>query len=876
MTSPTLRERLNISRVALRHPQATCVAWAAVALLGAFAWTRLRVALFPDIAFPVIVVAAERTDVPLEVMEQEVTLPLEGALGTLADLKRMRSGSNVGRAWVAAEFEVGLSLDEAERRVRAALPQVGLPTGVSLGVHRVDLNETPVVTYVLVGRYRSPPQLMGTALGTFLPALRALPDVERVVPLGMDPEALARLSGESVDSTLPFTLVRLNGQPGVALEVVKRAGANALQVARAADSVVRRLQSDAPDVKLVPALSQAGFIRQNANATFETLWLAIVLSVLVIHPFLRRWRATAISALAIPASLLGTFIVMWLARFNLETITMLALALVIGIIVDDAIVDVENIARHIDRGESPASAALHATDEIGLTVTAATLTIVAVFVPVAFMGGVAGKFFLPFGLIISAAVLTSLVVARTLSPVLAARWLRPHASGEEPEGRHWRRFTDAYRRLLSWSVRHPWSTLGVALLSFLTGVALIPLIPKGFIPQFDRGEFEIHFTVPGSASVPRAAAFSQRLESVVRADADVGTVFAIAGTAAGDEDRGVLHVRLREEASSPTQEVKSRVRRALAGVSGGTVSVQDVPIIAVVAEKPLQLVLVSDDRATLARTADDVRGRMAHWPGVADVSITGVLDAQGGGGTTRAGGRPSVTVTGNLADGTPIGAIAKRMESEIPRMLPPDVRLELGGETAQATETFGRFAAALGLATVGVLVVLLFLFRSWQDPLAIALSLPLSGIGAMFGLFLARSDFGIVSLLGLVFLFGLANKNAILLVDRINQERANGLPRDAAILAAGPLRLRPIVMTTAATILGMLPIALGVGAGAELRAPMAVAIIGGLLTSTALSLLVVPAVYLLFDRLHPRFVEGGSVVRSREYGPSGSDVGMSQ
>jgi multidrug efflux pump subunit AcrB len=855
MTSPTLRERLNISRVALRHPRATCVAWVVVALLGVFAWTRLRVALFPDIAFPVIVVTTERPDHSLGAMEREVVLPLERVVAPLGGLKKMTSGSAAGRAWLAAEFEVGVTLDEAEQRVRAALPGADLPDGLRTTVRRVDLNESPVVTYVLVGKYRTPPQLMGTALGTFLPALRDLPGVERVVPLGVDPEAVARLSGEPVDSTLPFTLVRLNGQPGVALEVVKRAGANALQVARAADSTVRRLQADAPDVKLVPALSQAGFIRENANATLETLWLAVILSVLVIHPFLRRWRATAISALAIPASLLGTFIVMWLARFNLETITLLALALTIGIIVDDAIVDVENIARHIDRGDPPESAALLATDEIGLTVTAATLTIVAVFVPVAFMGGVAGRFFQPFGLTISAAVLTSLLVARTLSPVLAARWLRPHPATQAPEGRRWRRFTDGYRRQLGWSVRHPWGTVALALACFAAGLALVPLIPKGFIPQFDRGEFEIHYALPEGATVPRTAAFSRRLESVVHADPDVGTVFSVAGSAANEPGRGVLHVRLRPDAASSTQQVKSRVRRALAGLPGGTVSVQDVPIIAIVAEKPLQLVLLSDDRVVLGRAAAEVRGRIDQWPGVADVSVAGLLDTAGHGSTARVGGRPAVTITGNLADGAPIGTIAERVETEIPGMLPAGVTLQLGGESAQATETFGRFAAALGLAAVGVLVVLLFLFRSWQDPLAIALSLPLSGIGAMFGLFLARSDFGMVSLLGLVFLFGLANKNAILLVDRINQERAAGLPRDAAILAAGPVRLRPIVMTTAATILGMLPIALGFGAGAELRAPMAIAIIGGLLTSTALSLLVVPAVYLLFDRLHPRFAE---------------------
>jgi multidrug efflux pump subunit AcrB len=648
--------------------------------------------------------------------------------------------------------------------------------------------------------------------------------------------------------------VRLDGRRAVALEVVKRAGANALEVARAADSVVERLQTDAVDVKLVPALAQATFIRENADATLEALWVAVLLSVLVIHPFLRRWRATVISALAIPASLLGTFVVMRVAGFNLETITLLALALVIGIIVDDAIVDVENIARHIDRGEPPHEAAVHATDEIGLTVTAATLTIVAVFVPVAFMGDVVGRFFKPFGLTISAAVLISLLVARTLSPVLAAWWLRPHHGEERPRQR-WDAFAARYRALLGWALAHPWAVVGLAVASLVAGLGLIPLIPKGFIPQFDRGMFEVHLATPTGSRVERTAAFARRVGTVAHADPDVAAVFSVAGTAAGETARGVLHVRLRPDRRSATEQVKGRLRRALRDVPGGTVSVQDVPLIAVIAQKPLQVDLVGDDLAALQAAAAEVHDRIATWPGVADVGVAGGGGVAGAGLRLRLGGRPAASISGNLADGAPIGAIGDRVTSEIPALLPAGVTLALAGESEQAGQVFGRFAAALGMALVGVLVVLLFLFRSWQDPLAIALALPLSAVGAMLGLFVARSDFGMVSLLGLVFLMGLVNKNAILLVDRINQERAEGRARDEAILEAAPVRLRPILMTTAATILGMLPIALGLGAGSELRAPMAVAVIGGLVTSTLLSLLVVPVVYVLLDRVHPRFGE---------------------
>ena len=465
----------------------------------------------------------------------------------------------------------------------------------------IDINESPVVTYVLVGEYRTPAQLMGTALGTFLPAIEKVPGVLHVVPLGVDPEAVARLGETAVDTALPHTVAWLNGQQGVALEVVKEAGANTIEVVRQVDSVVRRLQWDNQDIHAVPAVTQADFIRGSTRATTDALWLAVALSVLVIFPFLRSWKATAISALAIPISLLGTFVVMKLAGFGLETLTLLALALVIGIIVDDAIVDVENIQRHIDRGDPPHVAAIAATDEIGLTVTAATLTIVAVFLPVGLMGGVTGIFFRPFGLTISAAVMTSLLVARTLSPLLSSWWLRPARSkaSELAQG-GWSRFAGLYRDLLAWSLEHRTIVVLLALLSLAAGVAIIPLIPKGFIPRFDRSDFLVVITAPRGTSLDSTNAITWRVADFVRRDPGVADVFAVAGTAAGITTARSSTFACAGERGVSTREVRERIRRRLPAERGTDLSVQDVPLLAIIAQKPLQLALVGDDRAALA------------------------------------------------------------------------------------------------------------------------------------------------------------------------------------------------------------------------------------------------------------------------------------
>jgi multidrug efflux pump subunit AcrB len=835
-----LRRQLNLSRLALRYPRWTIGAWLLITASGLLAAWHLPVALFPDIVFPVIAVAIEAPGDSAETVGRELTGQVEQRLLRLRDRGKLMSTTTPGRAVITVPFDVGLSLDAAEQRVRTALHGLALPGSTRLAIQRIDLNESPIATYGLSLPAGAPDQQVLARLSARLAdRLAAVPGVARVIPLGFDrPGALA-----------PPTRVRLDGADSTALELVKRSGANTLELARRVDEVVRAAARAGP-LRITTVRAEAPFIREATGATLEALWLAVLLSVLVIHPFLRNAAATAISGLAIPTSLVGTFLVMALAGFKFETITLLALALVIGIIVDDAIVDVENIARHLPHAADTLAGVQRATDEIGLTVTAATLTIVAVFVPVGLMSGVVGTFFRPFGLTISAAVLASLLVARTLTPVLAARWLAAGGGRVHPASPLWQRVSAGYRTLLAWALEHPRTVLGGAGASLLAGVLLIPLIPQGFIPPLDRGECLVHYVLAPGGGLAASAATAQRLDQLVARDPDVAHVLSVAGGPDGDPGSGLLYVTLRPDRAASTQAVEVRLRGALARQSLARTSVENVPIIAVAAPHPLEITLTGGPGAGLALAASRTLERLRDWPGVADGAIAGV---GADGSWLRRDGRPAAVIRANLTGAVALGAISERARSELPGLLPAGVQLALEGESAQAADVLGHFATAIGLAIAGVLAVLLLLFRSWQDPLAIAVSLPLCVIGAMLGLFLARSDFGIVSLLGLVFLVGLVNKNAIILVDRINQLRAAGRTRSEAILEAGPVRLRPIVMTTAAAVLGMLPIALGFGAGSELRSPMAVAIIGGLLTSTFLSLVVVPVIYRLLDGLRPRF-----------------------
>jgi multidrug efflux pump subunit AcrB len=892
----SLRKHFNISRLAIQYPWLTLGFWIAVVVAGLLAFSSLKYALFPDITFPVVVVnAAAPLSTALET-ETSLTKPIEAQVQAIKGLDGVDSFTYPGQSVVSANFAVGSNLTASQQAIEAALKRLTLPKGATIKVIPVNLNEAAVVSYAVESNSQPLATLSRTAKADLIPAIAKVPGVLKVNLLGepvkFDPIKLAQGTG---DLNQAGTLVRFNGEEALAIQVVKRADANTLEVVQQVEAEMNRLRGQFPDLKLSLAATQAEYIRAATGETIHALIEAIVLSIVVIFPFLWNWRATIISALAIPTSLLGTFIVMAIYGFNLETITLLALAMVIGSIVDDAIVDVENIARHLEQGKSPRQAAILATDEIGLTVTAATLTAIAVFLPVGMMSGVIGQFFKPFGITIAAAMLTSLLVARTLSPLLAAYWLKPSPANHQPKFNFLQSWLDqlnqAYRRLLDWSLHHRGLVIGLALFSFVIGVSLIPLIPKGFIPKLDRGEFNVSYVAPlpeippellraaqadprkasgtgnrpnsqsGSANsqlqIRQLAAFDPLAESLkvattldrhIRQSPHVESVFTVVGSRQGEPNKGSIYVKLKPNRTATTMQVQDEFRKNLPHQAGVTTSVEDIQFVDTGGEKPVQVRIVGEDLVALNQTAQQLKTRLSKIPGFADVSTTGGANtADDITEISRSNGQRIAVVSANLGQGMSLGEATDRAIAEAKAILPPNLKLDLGGDSARVNEILSSFGATLALSVLCILVVLLLLFRSWVDTLVIFLSLPLAIVGAMIGLLIVQSDFGLISLIGMIFLLGLSNKNAILIIDYIKQLRRKGMSRRDAILEAGPVRLRPILMTTAATILGMVPIALGLGAGAELRAPMAVAIMGGLITSTLLSLIVVPVIYDLLD-----------------------------
>ncbi|MFN6513850.1 MAG: efflux RND transporter permease subunit [Nostoc sp. CreGUA01] len=890
-SSKSAREFFNISKLAIKFSWLTVSFWIAVTVAGILAFSSLKYALFPDITFPVVVVNATAPLTNALDTEAKLTKPIEERLGSLAGLENIRSSTYPGQTAVGLSFAVGTNLETSTKEVEAALKQVSLPQGATSKIIPLNLNESAAISYAIESPTRNLTDLTKLAKDEIVSAIAKLPGVLRVSLLGdatatpLDPSKL----GAAALTQQGSTLVRFNGQDALAFQVIKRGDANTLEVVSRVEKEVQRLRSTLKDVNLTLAATQAEYIRQATQSTIDALMEAVVLSIVVIFPFLWNWRATLISALAIPTSLLATFIVMAIFGFNLETITLLALALVIGSVIDDAIIDVENIMRHIDEGESPRQAAFSATDEIGLTVVATTATAVAVFLPIGLMGGVIGQFFKPFGITVSAAMIASTLVARTLSPALATYWLKPATpnSQRRRQTNIWVNFTQFYKNLLNWSLKHRKTVIALAILSFVAGMALTLLIPKGFIPKLDRGEFNITYTAPlpkipsgdtetrrrgdtgssfsASERLPVTASFpipnplndslgvAQKLEDVVRQSPAVETVFTTVGSREGEPNKGNLYVKLKEDRDIKTAEVQDQLRFALPSLPGVTTSVEDIQFVDTGGQKPLQVSLRGDNLQTLNKAAQAIKERIENLPGFADVSVTSETNSQG---TVfqieRLNNQRVAYISANLGKDLSLGKATDQIVAEAKAVLPADVTLDLGGDSARQGEVFASFGSTLVLSALCIVVVLILLFKSWIDPVVIGVSLPLSIVGAMLALLFTKSDFGMISLIGFVFLLGLANKNAILLVDYINQLRLSGFDRTEAILRAGPVRLRPIMMTTASTLLGMLPIALGFGAGSELRSPMAVAIAGGLVTSTILSLIVVPVVYSILDDWFPR------------------------
>lgn len=746
------------------------------------------------------------------------------------------------------------------------------------------------------------------------------------------------------------SLARLNGERALALMIRRQSGTNTVQVAEAAKEEVGRLQRELEPqgVSLAVALDKSVFIRDSVREVQHHLFFGGGLAVFIVWVFLRNLRSTFISALVLPTSLIGTFIIMYVLGFTQNTLTLLGLSLAIGLLVDDAIVVQENITRHIEEGKPARRAAEDATREITLAVIATTLTVIAVFIPVAFMEGVIGQFFFQFGLTIAFAAALSTFVSLTLDPMLSSRILRKAEPGGlyQLSERGFRWVEHVYSRLIWLALRARWLVVAIAVVSMVATAWMGRQLRSEFLPVEDQSEFNIKVKAPLGASLQATDAALEKIRSRIGDQPWVEYTLATIGTEGLSRvNEGTLYVKMvnKEEREVSQENAMIRTRDMIGAMAEGQVSVEVVPRIGGGGRTwaDLQLDLRGRDLDVLNEIASGALQVMADSRGyrdmdttyefgkpevnvyvkreeAADLGVPPILVAS----TVRAlvgghdvakfraegerydislrltesqrdapgllrlltvrndGGRlvslenvarvveepgpvqidrynraRQITVLANLDReekvlGEAVAEMTAWMEG---RGLPPGYSYGFAGLADMMDESFFYLFQALLLAVVIIYMVLAAQFESFIHPLTIMLALPLSVVGAIGALVITGLTMNIYTMIGIILLMGLVAKNGILLVDYTNTLRErDGLAREAALLKAGPTRLRPILMTTLTLIFGMLPLALGSGTGAETRQPMATAIIGGLITSTLLTLVVVPVVYTIMDDLsHP-------------------------
>ena len=731
----------------------------------------------------------------------------------------------------------------------------------------------------------------------------------------------------------------LDGKPVVGFEITRTKGASEVTVAKGVRQAVADLNAKQAHVQVKEAFNAVEPVQDSYDGSMMLLYEGALLAVLVVWLFLRDWRATFVTAAALPLSIIPTFVAMHWFGFTLNTVTLLSLALVVGILVDDAIVEIENIVRHLRLGKTPFQAALEAADEIGLAVIATTFTLIAVFLPTAFMSGIAGKFFKQFGWTAALAVAASLVVARLLTPMMAAYLLKPLAQ-QKKESRLMQRYLVA----AAWCIRHRVWTTVMAAVFFVASLALIPLLPTGFIPPTDRSQTMVTLELPPGSKLEETRAVAERARLLLQQDKDVKQVYTAIGGGFGGGDafaigtlgearKATLTVSLAHRTERPRKqsEIEAGLRDRLAVLPGVRVTLGTGD-----AGEKLVLVLSGEDPQALSAAAKAVQRDIRTLPGLGNITSSASLL------------RPEIIVTPNFARAADLGVTAAaigetlrvatagdydqtlaklnlperqipirvrlpesarqdlsvlermpvpgkngnvmlgtvaelRMDSgpaaidrldrnrdviinvelngrelgsvfaevnQLPSLknLPAGVKREESGDAEMMQELFASFGLAMFAGVLCVYMVLVLLFKDFLQPVTILAALPLSIGGAFVALLITRSAFSMPSLIGLLMLMGIAVKNSILLVEyAIMARRDLGMTRFDALLDACHKRARPIIMTTIAMGAGMLPIALGFGADPSFRAPMAVAVIGGLITSTLLSLLVIPVVFTYVD-----------------------------
>jgi multidrug efflux pump subunit AcrB len=749
-------------------------------------------------------------------------------------------------------------------------------------------------------------------------------------------EQVAKVSDSIAERS---SLAIVDGRQVIAFQITRSKGFSDVSVCDDVRAAVAKFSAAHPDVKITEISNTVQPIKENYKGSMHLLLEGAILAVLVVWLFLRNWRATLISATALPLSIIPAFLVMYLAGFSLNTVSLLALALVVGILVDDAIVEVENIARHLRMGKTPYQAAMEAADEIGLAVIATTFTLVAVFLPTAFMGGIPGKIFRQFGVTSAVAVLASLLVARLLTPMMAAYFMKATGHREEDSA--------LMTRYLGWiraCLTNRRRTAIGALLFLAGSLALIPLLSTAFMPASDDGQTQVSIKLAPGSTLDDTARMALKADQLVRTIPDVTHVFSSVGTASSGFGMGAsnnaavnsatLIVDMKQRGNRRKQVVvEEQIRDALRELPGARISVGRGSN----GEK-LDVTLASDDPDLLESAAASLERDMRTLRGVGNVSSGAALqrpeiqfrpdytrasqlgvtveeladavrlatygDYQSNLnklnlpqrqinvrvrldpkartdlnsiGQIRVAGTNGLVSLASLADfrmgsgasqidrldrnrnvtisvelnGRPLGEVMNEVR-QLPAMrsLPKGVFEVQQGELQRMSELFGSFGIAMAVGILCIYVVLVLLFHDFLQPATILGALPLSVGGALLALLITHSNFSMPAVIGLLMLMGLVTKNSILLVEyAIMARRAHGLSRFEALVDACHKRSRPILMTTIAMGAGMLPIALGLGADPSFRQPMAIIVIGGLLTSTLLSLLVIPVLFTYVDDL---------------------------
>lgn len=884
------------------------------------------IARFDPSSFPIISLALTGN-----ISQREMTSLVDDVVK-----KRLETINGVGNITVygAQEREIQINLDKDK------LAAYGIATAEVLGSLRSENMEVPggkvsdkgrEITLRAMGEVDSPEEFANLPVARRDGVQIYVRDIATVV--------------DGVKEMDSFS--RYQGRPAIGIDIVKQSGANTVELADKVTKVIEELKKEMPPgVNLEIVKDNSIYIRDSVNNVVQTIVEGGILAVIMVFLFLRDWRSTMIGALAIPTSVIATFFAMKVMGFTLNFMSLMALSLSVGLLIDDSIVVIENIVRHMRMGKTPLAAAREATAEIGLAVTATTLTVVAVFIPVGMMTGVVGQFFKQFGITVVFAVMVSLLVSFTLVPLLASRFLKNEEfKSRGPLGRFlaWfnRGFDNVnirYAHFLEVVLRNRWKTMGLALLLFVGSLMTVPMLGSTFMSASDIAEFTVEAELDSGLNLDAAGKMTDKLEGLIRQYPEVTDTYSTIRT-----DKVNIYVKLvdKKQRDRSDQQIAADMRQKLHAMPGIRISIVMQAGLAV--EKTVQFRVLGSDTRELQGYAERAQRIMESIPGAVDVGSShvpgkpegriqikqaaaadlGVSAAQVGdtlrtlfngvvvsqfeddedrvdvrvrlgSGQRRgledldniyltsshepAGGgrRPMIALSQvteqsfatapsqinrfdrsreivlscNL-NGISLGEFNKIFEERVKQeiKLPPGYSIIASGESERMGETFTSMGLALITAVLFIFFILSSQFESYIDPFSIMLSLPMAIVGAIFSLLVLGSELSIMSMIGIIMLMGLVTKNAILLVDFTKQRRAQGMERTEAILAAGVTRLRPIIMTTLAMIFSMIPLALGLGLGAEGRAPMAHAIIGGLITSTLLTLVVVPVMYTLLDDL---------------------------